>query len=79
MAATEMVALLKDELAALRIWQSARNSGGGLALPDDVWDGMTTSITKIEVTLPKAGISDPVRTRPIPRSVGQRKDDHGKQ
>jgi hypothetical protein len=78
MASTEMVALLRDELAALRIWQSARNSVGGLALPDDVWDGMTISIAKIEATLRKAGISDPVRTRPIPGSVGQQKDDHGK-
>jgi hypothetical protein len=79
MTATDMVAVLKGELAALGIWQSARNSGGVLALPDDVWDGMTISIAKIEATLCKAGINDPVRTRPIPRSVAQRKDDHGKQ
>src|SRR5713226_10686065 len=29
MATTDIVAVLKDELAALRIWQSARNPGGG--------------------------------------------------
>jgi len=79
MATTDIVAVLKDELAALRIWQSARNPGGGLALPDEVWDGMTISIEKIEAALRKAGITDPVRTRPIPRSEGQRRDDHGKQ
>jgi hypothetical protein len=79
MAALDMVAVLKAEIAALRIWQSARNPRGGLALPDDVWDGMTISMEKIQAALRKAGINDPVRTRPIPRSVGQRKDDHGKQ
>jgi hypothetical protein len=62
MTATDMVAVLKGELAALRIWQSARDPGGGLALPDDVWDGMTISIEKIEATLCKAGINDPVQT-----------------
>ena len=37
------------------------------------------SIEKIEATLHKAGITDRVNTRPIPRIVCQRRDDHGKQ
>jgi hypothetical protein len=48
-------AVLESELAALRIWQSARNSKGGLAVPDEIWDGMTISIDKIEGVLGKAG------------------------
>jgi hypothetical protein len=47
----ELAAVLKDELAALRIWQSAKNSRGALALPSDIWDGMTISIDKIETVL----------------------------
>ena len=59
MAAPEMLAVLRAELAALWIWQSAKNTRGGLALPDDVWDGMTISIEKIETVLRKAGIYGP--------------------
>lgn len=51
----ELAAVLKDELAALRIWRSAKNSRGALALPDDIWDGMTISIDKIETVLRKYG------------------------
>ncbi len=78
MAATDMVAVLEGELAALRIWQSAKHPGGGLALPDEVWDGMTISIEKIEAALHKAGITDPVRHGPVSRSL-ERRNDHGKQ
>jgi hypothetical protein len=46
-----MAAVLQSELAALRIWQSARNPTGGLAEPDEVWDGLTISIDKIETVL----------------------------
>jgi len=56
LAATDMFAVLKAELAALRIWQSARNPRSGPALPDDVWDGMTISMDKIEAVLRKARI-----------------------
>ena len=49
----EFVAVLKDELAALRIWQSAKKSRGALALLNDVWDGMSISIDKIEIVLRK--------------------------
>jgi hypothetical protein len=55
--AQEMVAVLEAELDALRIWQSAENPRGGLALPDDIWDGMSISIDKIECVLRKAGVS----------------------
>jgi hypothetical protein len=79
LAATDMVAVLKGELVALGVWQSAKHRGGGLALPGEVWDGMTISIEKIEDTLRKAGINDRVNTKPIPRSVCQRRNDHGKQ
>src|SRR5207244_606104 len=71
LAATDMVAVLKAELAALRIWQSARNPRSGPALPDDVWDGMTISIDKIEGVLRKAGIDDPVNAR----NLGQRRNE----
>jgi hypothetical protein len=54
--AAAMAAVLESELAALRIWQSARNSKGGLAVPDEIWDGMTISIDKIETVLRKAGV-----------------------
>jgi len=54
--AEEMVAVLEAELNALRIWQSEGNPRGGLALPDDIWDGMSISIDKIETVLLKAGI-----------------------
>jgi hypothetical protein len=57
-AAADMVAVLEAELSALRIWQAAKPSTGGLALPDDVWDGMTISIEKIKAVLRQAGISD---------------------
>jgi hypothetical protein len=56
--AQEMVAVLEAELDALQIWQSAENPGGGLALPDDIWDGMSISIDKIETILQKAGIAN---------------------
>jgi hypothetical protein len=56
-----MVVVLKDELAALRIWQSAKSSGNGLALPDDVWVGMSISMDKIESVLRDAGIDDSPR------------------
>jgi hypothetical protein len=81
MAATDMVALLKGELAALRIWQSAKHRGGGLALPDEVWDGMTMSIEKIEDTLRKAGInySKQCERGDILRNSGKRSNNHGKQ
>jgi hypothetical protein len=39
-----------------RIWQSARNPQRDLAVPDEIWDGMTISIDKIEAPLRKAGI-----------------------
>lgn len=52
----EVAAVLKDELGALRIWQSAKNSRGALVLPDDIWDGMTISIDKIETVLRKPRI-----------------------
>jgi len=71
LAATDMVAVLKAELAALRIWQSARDPRSGPALPDDVWDGMTISIDKIEGVLRKAGIDDPVNAR----NLGQRRNE----
>jgi hypothetical protein len=58
LSAAEIAAVLEDELAALRIWQSAKGPRGGLALPDDVWDGMTISIDKIEAVLWKAGLSN---------------------
>jgi len=51
-----MVAVLQAELAALRIWQAAKTPAGGLALRDDVWDGMSISIDKIETALRNAGI-----------------------
>lgn len=57
-AATDMVSVLQAELGALRIWQSAKTRAGSLALPDDVWDGMTISIDKIETVLREAGIND---------------------
>ena len=60
-AAADMAAVLESELAALRIWQAARNPRGGLALPDEIWDGMTISIDKIETVLLKAGISNQPR------------------
>jgi hypothetical protein len=50
----QLAAVLKDELEALRIWQSAKNSRGALVLPDDIWDGMTISIDKIETVLRKS-------------------------
>ena len=52
----EMVVVLKAELAALHIWQSARNRRGGLVLPADIWDGMTISIDRIESVLRKARV-----------------------
>ena len=51
-----MAAVFESELAALRIWQSARNPKGCRALPDEIWDGMTISIEKIEAVLGKAGV-----------------------
>ena len=30
---------------------------GGLSLPDEIWDGMTISIDKIEAALRKAGVT----------------------
>jgi hypothetical protein len=51
-----MTAVLESELAALRIWQSARNPQRDLAVPDEIWDGMTISIDKIEAVLRKAGV-----------------------
>ncbi len=62
-AAADMATVLESELAALHIWQTARNPRGGLALPDEVWDGMTISIDKIETVLLKAGISNQPRRR----------------
>ena len=53
-----MAAVLESELAALHIWQTAKNPRGGLALPDEVWDGMTISIDKIETVLLKTRISN---------------------
>jgi len=52
-----MALVLKAELAALHTWQSAKNRLGGSVLPDDIWDGMTISIDKMESVLRKAGIS----------------------
>jgi hypothetical protein len=49
-----LAAVLESELAALRIWQSARNPQRDLAVPDEIWDGMTISIDKIEAPLRKA-------------------------
>lgn len=57
-AAASMVSVLRAELAALRIWQSVKTPAGSLALPDDVWDGMSISIDKIETVLREAGLSD---------------------
>ena len=57
-AAMDMAAVLKGELAALRIWQSAKDPRGCLALPDDVRDGMSISIDKLEKMLPEAGVDD---------------------
>lgn len=54
--AAAMAAVFESELAALHIWQSARNPKGGLAVPDEIWDGMTISIDKIEAVLRKAGV-----------------------
>jgi hypothetical protein len=50
---SEIVGVLQDELAALRIWQSANNSRSALALQNDIWNGMTISIDKIETMLRK--------------------------
>ncbi len=36
-AAADMVRVLRAELAALRIWQSAKTTTGRLALPDEGW------------------------------------------
>lgn len=58
MAAGEMITVLEAELCALRIWQAAKTPAGGWALPDDVWDGMSISIDKIETVLRQAGIDD---------------------
>ena len=57
-AAADMATVLESELAALHIWQTARNPRGGLALPDEVWDGMTISIDKIETVLLKTRSSN---------------------
>ena len=57
--AGEMITLLEAELGALRIWQAAKTPAGSLALPDDVWDGISISIDKIETVLRQAGIDDP--------------------
>lgn len=76
MAAAKMVAVFEAELAALRIWQSAKNPGGGLALPADVWDGMTISIDKIEAVLRKAGLSSRAQSGKQganPRKFGRRR------
>jgi hypothetical protein len=54
--AAAMAAVLESELAALRIWRSARNPQRDLAVPDEIWDGMTISIDKIEAVLRKAGV-----------------------
>ena len=51
---TAMTAVLESELMALRLWQSATEPQGGLVLPDEIWDGMTISIDKIETVLRKA-------------------------
>jgi hypothetical protein len=48
---SDMAAVLKSELAALRIWQSATKPGGDLAVPAEIWDGMTISVDKIETVL----------------------------
>jgi hypothetical protein len=61
-AAADMVAVLKDELAALQIWQSAKTRQGSLALPDDVWDGMSISRAKIERVVREAGIANSRRS-----------------
>lgn len=66
-----MAAVLQSELAALRIWQSATNPRGGLAVPDEIWDGMTISIDKIETVLRKARIGA--------RSNLSRRTKHGQQ
>ena len=58
MTAREMITVLEAELAALRVWQAAKTPAGGLALPDDVWDGTSISIDKIETVLRQAGIDD---------------------
>ncbi len=58
LAAREMITVLEAELGALRIWQAAKTPAGRLALPDDVWDGMSISIDKIETVLRQAGIDD---------------------
>ena len=58
MAAREMITVLESELGALRIWQAAKTPAGGLALPDDVWDGMSISIDKIETVLRQAAMDD---------------------
>jgi hypothetical protein len=70
MAAAEMVIVFEAELAALRIWQAAKIPAGSLALPDDVWDGMSISIDKIETALREAGIDDPARSGRCCRSRG---------
>jgi hypothetical protein len=57
-AAADMARVLEAERTALRIWQGAKTSAGGLAVPDDVWDGMTISIDKIETVLREAGAKD---------------------
>jgi hypothetical protein len=68
---SECIEVLEDELSALRIWQSAKNSRGALALPDDICDGMTISIDKIEAVLRKARLG----SRPELSGRGK----HGKQ
>lgn len=61
--AADMVAVLRDELSALRIWKAAKTSGGALAVPDEVWDGMNISIETLEAVLRKAGINGATQTR----------------
>lgn len=82
LAARDMVAVLRTELAALRIWQSATNPKSGMTVPDDIWDGMTISIDKIEAVLRKAGFSSRAQADEqdaSPRKSGQRRNKYGKQ
>jgi hypothetical protein len=82
LAATDMVGVLRAEITALRIWQSAKGPRGHLALPDDVWDGMTISIDKIDGVLRRAGVDEHCeqdKCGAIRRNSGRWRNKHGRQ
>jgi hypothetical protein len=77
--AQEAVAVLEAELDALRIWQSAEDPRGGPGLPDDIWDGMSISIDKIETVLQKANRQLSASRHVGPNSTETEESVHGKQ